>query len=324
MNPRAAVAARSAGAVPAEAAGRLRKRYESLICDLLGEGLTGPAYQIADLAVADGLWAERLQRPIELHPTTRRCAFFEPDDFWFTSHLRLHWPRIRAEIEGIADPARAGFSTAGLDGSSVRGGLWHQLMLWDRGRRFDRACDLLPATAEAVAAIPEATVAGNGFVMVSWLQPGTWIAPHCGPTNAKARTHFCVRTDPEARIRVGDRERRWEEGASFTFDDSFEHEVWHKGTTPRVVLIVDTANPYLTEPATVVRRDQANRTDEMHGFMTAMQLERVVRTADGVEVTPNPAMTEFIRSYMDTRQIGVVELKGSRLAVTFAGDGSSR
>ncbi|MFY1632227.1 aspartyl/asparaginyl beta-hydroxylase domain-containing protein [Solwaraspora sp. WMMB335] len=322
MNPRTEATARAAGSpVPADTTGRLRKQYESLICDLLGEGLTGPAYQIADLAVAGGLWTERLQRPIELHPVTHRCALFEPGEFWFTSHLRQRWERIRAEIDAIADPTRAGFSTAGLNGSTVRGGLWHQLMLWDRGRRFDRACELLPETAEAVSAIPEATAAGIGFVMVSWLQPGTWIAPHCGPTNAKARTHFCVRTDPDARIRVGDRERRWEEGASFTFDDSFEHEVRHEGTVPRVVLILDTVNPYLTDPAAVVRRDQANRTDEMHSFMTSMQLERIARTGDGVEITLNPGMGEFIRSYMDSRQLASVELYEGRLRVRTTGGG---
>lgn len=30
------------------------------------------------------------------------------------------------------------------------------------------------------------------------------------------------------------------------FDDSFEHEVWHNGTSPRLVLIVDVWHPELT------------------------------------------------------------------------------
>jgi aspartate beta-hydroxylase len=41
--------------------------------------------------------------------------------------------------------------------------------------------------------------------------------------------------------------RTWEEGKLFIFDDSFEHEVWHNGTTTRLVLIVDVWHPELTE-----------------------------------------------------------------------------
>lgn len=33
----------------------------------------------------------------------------------------------------------------------------------------------------------------------------------------------------------------------FVFDDSFEHEVWHNGTSMRLVLIVDIWHPELTE-----------------------------------------------------------------------------
>ncbi|MGI5152089.1 aspartyl/asparaginyl beta-hydroxylase domain-containing protein [Plantactinospora sp. CA-294935] len=298
-----------------ELVARLRKQYEGLISDLLGEGLTDAGYAVADTAVAQGLWPERLHRPIELHPTTQSRPFLDPADFWFTSHLERHWDLIRAEIDAIEEPARAGFSTAGMDGSSVRGGRWHQLMLWDRGRRFERACGLLPGTAEVLSAIPDVTAQGTGFVMVSWLEPGTWIAPHCGPTNVKARTHFCVRGDARARIRVGDQVRGWDEGRCFVFDDSYEHEVWHDGEVPRVVLILDAPNPYLVDGERVVRQEQANRADEMLTFMTAMRLRRITRVGADVKVTFAPSMVEFIRSYLETRQLESVELRQGVLRV---------
>jgi aspartate beta-hydroxylase len=299
-----------------ETPARLRKQYESLISDLLGEGLTGPAYQIADIAVAQGLWPERLHRPIELHPTTRHTPFFDPADLWFTSYLEEHSGLIRAELDRIGDPGRVGFSTAGMDGSSVRGGAWHQLMLWDRGRRFDPACALLPVTTDVLSAIPDVTDYGNGFVMVSWLQPGTWIAPHCGPTNSKARTHLCIRTDERARIRVGDEVRGWEDGRCFVFDDSFEHEVWHEGGTPRIVLIVDAPNPYLVDKDAVARHDRDSREHEIHTFMTTMRLERIARDGDELSVTFSPQMIDFVLSYMDTRQVESVELRRGTLRVT--------
>ncbi|MEY9905059.1 aspartyl/asparaginyl beta-hydroxylase (cupin superfamily) [Catenulispora sp. MAP12-49] len=301
----------------------LRKQYEALICELLGRGRGEQAYQIADIAVAQGLWEERLHRPITLHPATGSEPFFDPADFWFLDLLAENWPQVRAEIDSVADPVAAGMSTAGLDGSSVRGGKWHQLMFWDRGRRFERAHELFPVTAELLSAIPEATEFGNGFVMLSWLQPGTWIAPHCGPTNSKARTHFCIRTDPKARMRVGDQERGWEDGQSFVFDDSFEHEVWHEGDGPRVVLLIDVPNPRLVDAERVRRQDQAAWTEEMQTFMSAMQLSRVSREAEGVSTVFSEPVLEFIESYLDTRDLQAVEFRHGALQVTPASASAS-
>jgi Aspartyl/Asparaginyl beta-hydroxylase len=313
-------AAGSAGPpVRAEFAERLRKQYEALICDLLGERLADEGYRVADQAVALGLWPERMHRPISLHPTTQARPFFDPESFWFTRYLEERWDVVRGELDRVADPAAAGFSTAGLDGSSVRGGKWHQLMLWDRGRRFDRACDLFPATAELIAAIPEAADLGNGFVMMSWLQPGAWITPHCGPTNSKARTHFCVRADEKARMRVGDEVRSWEEGKCFVFDDSFEHEVWHEGDSPRVVLIVDTPNPCLVNKDVVRDRDQAGWSEEIQTFMSSMQLTRIARDGGDLRLTFAEPLVEFVRSYMESRQLESVEFRHGSLRVTAAG-----
>ena len=40
--------------------------------------------------------------------------------------------------------------------------------------------------------------------------------------------------------------RTWKEGEFIVFDDSFEHEVWHRGVKTRLVLIVDLWHPDLT------------------------------------------------------------------------------
>ncbi len=293
----------------------LRKQYDSLICDLLGAGRTEPAYQIADIAVAQGLWPDRLHRPVRLHPAEQGDAFFDPDGFWFTAYLEENSALIRDELDRVADPVAAGFASAGLAGASVHGGAWRQLMLWDRGRRFDRACAAFPVTAELVSAIPEATEYGPGFVMLSWLQPGTWIAPHCGPTNSKARTHLCVRAADGARIRVGDQVREWRAGRCLVFDDSFEHEVWHDGTEPRIVLIIDTPNPRLADAERVRRAEQAAWTDEIRTFMSGMRLSEISR--DGAELTIRFAepMLDFITSYLDTRELDLVELRNGVLRV---------
>lgn len=40
--------------------------------------------------------------------------------------------------------------------------------------------------------------------------------------------------------------RTWEEGKALIIDDSFDHEVWHNGSTFRLILIVDFWHPDLT------------------------------------------------------------------------------
>ena len=79
------------------------------------------------------------------------------------------------------------------------------------------------------------------------MQPGVHVWPHCGPTNCRLRAHLgLVVPTVGPLIRVGDDVRTWKEGEFIVFDDSFEHEVWHNGSSLRLVLIVDMWHPDLT------------------------------------------------------------------------------
>ena len=60
-------------------------------------------------------------------------------------------------------------------------------------------------------------------------------------------------------MRVGIESRPWAEGKATVFDDSFEHEVWHRGAGPRVVLIVDVWHPQLSEDGRQRVRDDFRR-----------------------------------------------------------------
>merc|ERR1712216_125681 len=96
--------------------------------------------------------------------------------------------------------------------------------------------------------LPEAASMVRGSVKVSILAPGTTIRPHCGPSNTRMRVHLGIHIPGGACICVGDpsvasNSRHWIEGSVVCFDDSFQHEVWHTGTAPRVVLIVDVWHP---------------------------------------------------------------------------------
>jgi len=87
-----------------------------------------------------------------------------------------------------------------------------------------------------------------GFVLISGTEPGTIIAPHTGSSNLRLRNHLGIDI-PEPNsvsIRVGSEWRKWEEGKTISFDDSYEHEVIHNGEKLRVVLSIDTWHPSLS------------------------------------------------------------------------------
>jgi beta-hydroxylase len=77
----------------------------------------------------------------------------------------------------------------------------------------------------------------------SSLAPGTHIAPHTGYPDGLLRCHLGLIVPKGCGIRVGTETRYWEEGKCLIFDDTLEHEAWNKGSSTRVVLLVDFKAP---------------------------------------------------------------------------------
>ena len=80
----------------------------------------------------------------------------------------------------------------------------------------------------------------------SVLAPGAHIPAHFGQTNSHATVHLPLDTNDKARLRVGDKWFDLPYGKAFVFDDSFEHSAENKGDEPRVVLVFEIWNPYLS------------------------------------------------------------------------------
>ena len=95
--------------------------------------------------------------------------------------------------------------------------------------------------------------------------------------------------------------------------------MWHDGDSPRVVLIIDTPNPWLTDRDVVRDRDQSGWTEEIQTFMASMQLTRIAKEGAQVELTFAEPMVEFVRSYMESRQLESVEFRHGSLRVRPAG-----
>lgn len=70
---------------------------------------------------------------------------------------------------------------------------------------------------------------------------------HCSVDNLRVRCHLGLQVPEGCEMRVGSEIRQWEEGKALLFEDSFEHEVWNRGSTRRAILILDFWHPDLTD-----------------------------------------------------------------------------
>ena len=130
------------------------------------------------------------------------------------------------------------------------------------GRKYEQSCARCPVTAKTMEYVPaamELAMAGGGETLFSTLKPGTHLRPHCGSTNARLTCHMGIIVPAGCTIRCGEEWRGWKEGECIVFDDSWEHEVFHRGESDRIVLLINFWHPDL--PADQ-RRIQLNT----HGY----------------------------------------------------------
>jgi tetratricopeptide (TPR) repeat protein len=125
---------------------------------------------------------------------------------------------------------------------------WSAYFFWKDGRRFDEACLQCPQTARVEKIVP--TMEARNFgptIMYSALSPKTHLPAHSGATNARLIVHLPLIVPGNCRFRVGNETREWREGKAWVFDDTIEHEAWNDSSEMRVILLLDTWNPFITE-----------------------------------------------------------------------------
>lgn len=155
--------------------------------------------------------------------------YLDPSRFAFTAALESRWQAVRDEFRALEREALVAWPEKFL---YDRG--WDVFGLYAFGSKLIDNCARCPETARLAAAIPGMTTAG-----FSRLQPGTHIRPHVGYTPAVLRCHLGLVVPAGCEMRVGAETRGWAEGRCLVFDDTVEHEVWHRGDAERVVLLVD-------------------------------------------------------------------------------------
>ena len=85
----------------------------------------------------------------------------------------------------------------------------------------------------------------QGQVTLLKLKPGANLVHHCGPTNKRLTAHLGLKIPEKVFIEVGDDIFSWIQDKLIVFDDSFIHQVWHKGTQDRFVMYISVFHPDL-------------------------------------------------------------------------------
>jgi len=124
---------------------------------------------------------------------------------------------------------------------------WSTYLLMKNGKRVEEHLAQCPRTAELLASAPLCEVPGQApTAFFSVLAPRTRIPPHTGVTNTRFIVHLPLVVPPDCMYRVGAERRPWQEGRAWVFDDTFEHEAINDSDQPRIVLIFDVWNCFLT------------------------------------------------------------------------------
>ncbi|MCS6960230.1 MAG: aspartyl/asparaginyl beta-hydroxylase domain-containing protein [Pseudanabaenaceae cyanobacterium SKYGB_i_bin29] len=155
-------------------------------------------------------------------------------DFPFTTDLEANWQIIRDEALAVKQERFLAWPERHLYQEG-----WAVFGLIAFGVEIAGNTQLCPQTTALVREIPGLVTAG-----FSALRPGTHIAPHTGYADGVLRCHLGLVGCAGCSIRVGEEIRTWQEGKCLVFDDTTEHEVWHRGQETRIVLLLDFRYPY--------------------------------------------------------------------------------
>ncbi|WP_109125188.1 aspartyl/asparaginyl beta-hydroxylase domain-containing protein [Dyella sp. C11] len=135
-----------------------------------------------------------------------------------------------------------------LRSSSAEPAGWDGYFFYRHGVRFDEHHARCPRTSAVLDKVPLVRIRDHApETLFSVLRPGTHILPHRGVTNTRLVTHLPLIVPSDCAISVGGELHAWQEGRCVTFDDTFEHEAWNRSDSTRVVVILDSWNPDLTE-----------------------------------------------------------------------------
>ncbi|MEO8011344.1 MAG: aspartyl/asparaginyl beta-hydroxylase domain-containing protein, partial [Dokdonella sp.] len=203
-------------------------------------------------------WADPRQKPSFLYfPDLPTVTYFDRALFPWYEALESRTEAIRAELESVLEDASAfesffkpkpGMSTEEHLGGTRADPRWDAFFFYRHGTRYEENCRRCPQTAAALDAVPIVRLPGHApECLYSKLTPGSHIRAHRGVTNTRVVTHLPLIVPGNGALSVGGESHEWQQGRCVTFDDTFLHEAWNHSERTRVVVLLDTWNPYMTE-----------------------------------------------------------------------------
>lgn len=184
--------------------------------------------------------------------------FYARERFPWQAELEAGGTSIREELrdvlmqpESLDSFLQSGLpeeAAAYLRASGDQAAAWDAYFFYRHGERFDAHCARCPHTAALLESVPLVQIRDHApETLFSVLRPGTHILPHHGVTNTRLVTHLPLIVPADCALRVGGETHVWQPDRCVTFDDTFEHEAWNRSGETRVVLILDSWNPDLSE-----------------------------------------------------------------------------
>lgn len=180
---------------------------------------------------------------------------FERSLFPWFERLESRYAGIRAEAETVlgAQDGLSPFLSLGENdrvGDYLGGAMpnWDAYFFYRHGEQYAAHHAACPNTAAALESLPLLRIAEHApEICFSVLGAGSHILPHYGTTNIRSVVHLPLIVPDGCALKVLDSVITGKAGECFAFDDTYLHEAWNRGTGQRVILLMDTWNPHLSE-----------------------------------------------------------------------------
>ena len=241
------------------------RALQQLVSVLQWQRRTAEADAVVKDAVATGVWQLPLQRPARFERGLRATPFWRHEEVapGLCERLRSAHDAIDDELEELLHvsshprlPLRtrnAARACAPQDeGLHTPNSTWLTCELMQRCMKASGpgggGTDLAFLPRRTCAALLLDGGADGPSVLnarFSILHGGALVRPHTGTSNRRLVLHYGVRVPNGAWLRAGRRWAPFQPRECLTFDDSFEHEVWHLGSQPRATLVVQLLHPEL-------------------------------------------------------------------------------
>jgi ornithine lipid ester-linked acyl 2-hydroxylase len=189
-------------------------------------------------------------------------AFYDPAMFPWTRSFEGEYERLRVEAQyqlEIMSPLYPTYveTAAGLPTKTSK---WFGQTIVFFTIKNRSVLANMPVTSHLLDQVPNLVSA-----VLLRMEGDTHLKPHGGFSPDVLRCHFgLIVPEPDAcTLRVTNERRNWLENEWLVFDDYLEHEAWNKGTSPRLVLMLDVVRPEVARNATTIAERFFNQEPEI-------------------------------------------------------------